>query len=304
MHESVHVLGVPYELGGAGRGASWGPTALVQGGLLEILAEEHKVSYLDLSDVLPSEIFAGLNRPLRGPVRHHDELLRLIADLCPRVMELLRSRATPLVIGGDHSIVVGSIAAALRSTASLGLVWIDAHYDAHTAETTHTGNAHGMPLATLLGLGGRCYETVLQGRSINPRHVIHVGAGADDCESEEIELLERLEVARFSDALVRDVGWGPVFRSITQLASSVEKIWVSFDLDAVRAEDAPGVYYRRKQGGLSRNEVLRLAHQISTTRKVLGADIVEMNFLREHVANGRFVTASLASEFAELLFSS
>lgn len=303
MHESIQVLGVPYELGGAGRGASSGPTALVEGGILDILAEEHKVSYLDLADLLPSEIFAGLNRPVEGPVRNHKELLRLLDDLCPRVMEPLRSRVTPLVIGGDHSIVVGSIAAALRSISSLGLVWIDAHYDAHTAATTHTGNAHGMPLATVLGYGGRCYDAILRGRSVDPRHVLHIGAGNEDCEPEEIEFLDRLDVARFSDATIRDVGWESVFRSITQLASSVEKIWVSFDLDAVRAEDAPGVYYRRKKGGLSRKDVLRLAHELSATRKVIGADIVEMNFLREYVSNGRFVTASLASEFAEMLFS-
>ncbi len=303
MHESIHVLGVPYELGGAGRGASSGPTALVEGGLLDILSEEHKVSYLDLGDLLPSEIFAGLNRPVQGPVRNHKELLRLIDDLCLRVMKLIHSRETPLVIGGDHSIVVGSIAAALRSTSSLGLVWVDAHYDAHTAETSHTGNAHGMPLATVLGFGGRCYDAVLQGRSVDPRHVLHVGAGSDDCEPEELELLDRLEVARFSDATLREIGWEPVFSFIEKLASSVEKIWVSFDLDAVRAEDAPGVYYRRKNGGLSRKEVLQLAYRLSATRKVVGADIVEMNFLRERVVNGRFVTAVLASEFAELLFS-
>jgi arginase len=270
---------------------------------LDILSEEHKVSYLDLGDLLPSEIFAGLNRPVQGPVRNHKELLRLIDDLCLRVMKLIHSRETPLVIGGDHSIVVGSIAAALRSTSSLGLVWVDAHYDAHTAETSHTGNAHGMPLATVLGFGGRCYDAVLQGRSVDPRHVLHVGAGSDDCEPEELELLDRLEVARFSDATLREIGWEPVFSFIEKLASSVEKIWVSFDLDAVRAEDAPGVYYRRKNGGLSRKEVLQLAYRLSATRKVVGADIVEMNFLRERVVNGRFVTAVLASEFAELLFS-
>jgi arginase len=302
-------IGVPFGLGGKGRGVEGGPDLLCRSGICrELQRAGHSASFYDLSDDLPSAVFAGLHpQDPKDPedpkdqvrVHHTKELDLLVAELAWRTGYVLAEGGTPLVLGGDHSIVVGSIGAALRFTESLGVIWIDAHYDAHTEATTHTGNTHGMPLATLLGQGGKRFCKFLNGKALDPLHVIHVGAGQDDCEPEETALLDRLAVPRFGTSFIRAFGNEPVFQAIAKLASSVDRLWVSFDLDVVCEEDAPGVFYRRKKDGLTRAEVIRLAQVIGATGKVIGADIVELNSFRERFDDTDCpITATLAIDVA------
>lgn len=303
MARMIDVIGVPYHLGGTQNGTRGGPEGLVQNGFLAALeGRGHNVTYANLRAVSGrDDIFCGAHHEGHR-VRYADELIALIPLLARQTGLALVEGSTPLVLGGDHSIVMGSIGAALHPDAlhddRLGLVWIDAHYDAHTEWTTHTGNTHGMPLAALLG-EGRQFRPAIGKQKFLPSQVIHIGAGVADCEPEEIALLSRLGVPCFPETFLAEKGWSPVYAALQALSSRVERIWVSFDLDSVCVEDAPGVSYRRLKGGLTRQEVLMLANWLSHTGKVVGADIVEMNFQYERLdAHGSSVTAHLASEFA------
>lgn len=277
---------------------------MVASGFLNTLRTSgHAVSYKDLSVISEGACCFTSTNPPRGKVKYAEEVAYVISSLSARTFASLRVGHTPLVLGGDHSIAIGSIGAALTSDLfvgqRLGVVWIDAHYDAHTAKTTSSGHVNGMPLATLLGKGTRTLRRPISNRKISPLHVLHVGAGKADCEPEEIALFQKLDIPCFDQARLRNGGWLPVLQALHVLARSVEHIWVSFDLDAVNQRWAPGVAFPNK-AGLDRNSLLWFAERLALTKKIIGADIVEHTAQREEYdVCGRPKTAMLAAEFAQ-----
>jgi len=306
MPKHIDVIGAPIDAGGGRSGAAEGPGALIAGGILSRLeAAGHTVCHRDIFE-------ASRDAPLSvKPVKTRrtanvNEVAEAIALLAAQTFASLRTGHTPLVLGGDHSVVVGSIGAALHpdllSGKELGLIWIDAHYDAHTGKTTSSGNANGMPLASILGRGLRAFRTPIGGRKIHPSNVIHIGAGKKDCEPEEITLLDRMKVRRFTEADILATGMIPVGEAYAELCGRVDAIWVSFDLDAVNHYWAPGVAYPN-QGGLSYQSLMQLATFLASKGKIIGADIVEHTpRLEKWDALGRPLTATLATEFAIRLF--
>ena len=303
MKRLIDVIGVPFDLGGGKSSVDSGPEALVASGLPAVLSYEgHHVSYKDLEAIsLCKDAFTSIRAP-RGKVHYRKEVTRVVSALYARTFASLLLGHTPLILGGDHSVVIGSIGGALalaaRDRCTLGLVWIDAHYDAHTARTTHSGHANGMPLASLLGRGIPEFKRVIGGRKILASDIVHIGAGKADCEPEEIALFRKLNIECFDQERLRAGGWMPVYQAIFDLARRVDRIWVSFDLDAVNERWVPGVAFPNKTG-LDDKGVYWLAERLAMTGKVIGADIVEHTALREEYdAQGRPKTATFAAEFA------
>jgi arginase len=236
---------------------------------------------------------------------HVNEVAGVISSLAAQTFASLRVGHTPLILGGDHSVVVGSIGAALHPDLlcgkRLGLVWIDAHYDAHTGATTSSGHANGMPLASLLGRGLRAFRAPIGNRKVHPRNVLHLGAGKADCEPEEIALIERLQVQCFTEEKIYRDSMIPVREAYDRLCERVDHIWVSFDLDVVNQYWAPGVAFPNKNG-LSHHMLMLLVDHLAKG-KIIGADIVEHAPNREQYdACGYPKTATLATEFATRLF--
>jgi arginase len=303
----MDVIGVPFDLGGGKSGVDTGPSALVASGFLSVLRESgHMVSYKDLSQISESPHRFTSPLPPRGRVQYINELTYVLESLCARTFASLRIGHTPIILGGDHSIAIGSIGAALvpdiLDGKRLGVVWIDAHYDAHTAATTHSGHANGMPLATLLGRGAHQLRRTIGSRSIRPEHLLHIGAGKADCEPEEITLFRKLNVPCFDQERLRSGGWMPVYQAVRSLAQTVDHIWVSFDIDSVNERWAPGVAFPNKSG-IDEKGLFWLADRLALTRKVIGADIVEHTVHREkYDKNGKPKTAMLAAEFARRIF--
>ena len=317
MSKSVDLIGVPFDLGGGRSGARGGPEAFRRSGMIPALERAHiSVRYQNIQEQSECPgVFDSLRKP-RGRVYYEKEVAAVTRLVGARTFASLRLGHLPVVLGGDHSLSIGSIGAMLHPDIlrgrTLGLVWIDAHYDAHTHLTTHSHRAHGLPLATLLGYGPRSLmprgrkirvETA-SGRSIrqaprsllSPGNVLHIGAGTDNCESEEDEFFETHGIPRFSRAYLQKEGWGSLWDALCALLC-VDLLWVSLDLDAIDGSFAPGVYYRNPDG-LLREELLLLASRIADSGKLCGVDIMEYNPKAEEFdVQGNSLTAGLATEF-------
>lgn len=309
MPKHIDVIGVPIDVGGGRSGASHGPKALMASGIMDRLeAAGHTVSYKNILEDGVSALCLPKTRssPAKTRTLYVDEVSASIALLAAHTFSSLRVGHTPLVLGGDHSIAVGSVGAALHPDLfpgkKLGLIWIDAHYDAHTGKTTSSGNANGMPLASILGRGLRAFRTPIGNRKIHPKNVLHIGAGKADCEPEEIALLERLKVRCFTrEDLYRD-SVVQLRRAYDELCDRVDCIWVSFDLDAVNKYWAPGVAYPNEDG-LSHQMLMLIVDHLASKGKIIGADIVEHTpHLEKYDAFGTPRTADLATEFALKIF--
>jgi arginase len=210
-----------------------------------------------------------------------------MARLGPRVAAAVRnaigSGAFPLVIGGDHSCAVGTwsgVAAAHREHGSPGLLWIDAHLDSHTPETSHTGLIYGMPLAALLGHGERPFtDCLVPGAKVLPQHVCVLGARS--YEPEERALLDRLGVRVIG---MEEIGRCGVAAALSEALDIVRQAGagygITIDLDAIDPRDAPGVG-TPAPGGMRAGELISALGLAASDSRLCGLEIAEYNPRRD-----------------------
>ena len=187
----------------------------------------------------------------------------------------------PIIVGGDHSIAIGSwsgvsVALANRDE-TLGLIWIDAHMDAHTPETTGSGNIHGMPVATLLGYGYKELISILSDNpKIDPKNIILIGIRS--YESGEAQLLAKLGVKIYYNHDVSSQGFGNIFNeAIDYLSNTVDKIGLSIDLDGFDPKYVPGVG-TPVADGVHFNEFIDTLNNLNL-EKIIAVEIAECNLL-------------------------
>ena len=301
MPRSIYLLSVPSDAG-ALNGTDLGPESLLNAlppALFGAGYGYHKVVRRDLGEQTGFPGTAALHRRSRGKVHRKREVVQVANMTAQAVRESLNWDAFVAVLGGDHSIAMGSCRGALEFARSrgktLGLLWIDAHYDVHTHLSTLSHNANGMPLATLLGYGPPCFRPGRQ--AFLPEHVLHLGAGEKDCEPPERALLEQLGVRMIPAKDFRQLNVAVPWRALVQLLARVDLVWVSFDLDAVNRVHAPGVHLR-SENGLTKMTLLWIAGHVAQSRKLCGVDIMEHKpSAEEYDGDGRGKTAMLASEF-------
>ena len=290
----VHVIGAPLDLGGGRRGVDMGPSALRIAGLQARIAALGR-TIVDEGDV-PAPI-PETRRPVDERKRFVLEIAGVCRDLYARVTASLDAGALPVVVGGDHSLAAGSVAATsdwLRQTTyhPLGLIWVDAHGDMNTPATTTTGNVHGMPLAALLGHPPEELSSIGSSPSILPEHAVLVGVrNLDEREKEEIR---RAGVHVFTIGDIDRHGMAVVAERAIALASKgTAGIHVSVDLDACDPTYAPGVG-TPVRGGLSYREAHLLMELVADSRQLVALDLVEVN----PTLDVRNATAELAVELA------
>ncbi len=302
----IDVIGVSCDLGGALRGSALAPQTLIEDGLLvQLRADSRSVHYMNLREcTLSPEAFRTTQKP-SGRVHHRKKIETVLSVLAPRVFASFQLGHTPLVLGGDHSLVIASIGQALAVYGDrLGVVWLDAHCDAHTPKTSPSHHANGMPLATLLGHGPKGFRAPISGRTLESHQVLHIGRGETDCEPEEIDFLEKRNVEMFPMSFLRGTdGMFLMGQRLKEFCESFDAIWVSTDIDVVLARDAPGVDFPSITG-MTREELLAIARIIADSRLLVGADLVEYNPTRDHVySDGTHQTAQLLIDVATMLFS-
>jgi arginase len=274
---AVNILGVPLGYGASMAGVDMGPAALRVARLNQRIAElGYEVT--DLGDL-------RLERPKSQPQPNEKlKYLKEITNACERlsdeVQDILTSGALPIVLGGDHSIAIGSIAGASafckRRNHDLGLIWFDAHADMNTAETTPSGNIHGMPLAALLGRGPRELTNVGGfAPKLQPKFCVHVGAR--DIDRGERELIRQLGIRFFTMREIDERGMSACMNEAIAIASNASGGYaVTFDVDALDPGDAPGSG-TLVRGGLTYREAHLGMEKIAEAGGMLSLEVVEIN---------------------------
>lgn len=252
-------------------GCGEGPLQLQNNGLEQKLSEHN----------LPSH-WQALLVPRKGD--KSDRLQRVVelnTELAVLTYDLTQQHKSFAVLGGDHSCAIGTwsgVAAALaqQQNAELGLIWIDAHMDSHTFETTATGNIHGMPLAALLGYGDTSLTHIAMPLpKINPKQLVLIGTRS--FETEEEKLLQRLGVRIYTMHAIVQRGLNTVFsEAIAYIKANSFGFGISLDLDAIDPFDAPGVGVP-EVNGIPGEELCQVLAQLQQESQFIGVEVVEYN---------------------------
>lgn len=291
---TVAIVGAPMDLGAGRRGVDMGPSAVRVANIHQRL-ESLGYQVADLGNI---EVVQPESVPKRNDTaRYLLEISQSCARLAKLVEKVMSQGHFPLVLGGDHSVAAGTLAGVAKhfrkQKEKLGVIWIDAHADMNTPDTTPSGNVHGMPLAASLGLGPR-ELTHLAGFSpkVNPRNVVLIGVrDVDEAESENIR---QSGVKVFTMREVDEMGMRSVMEhAIGTATDGTDGFHLSFDMDGVDPDEAPGVG-TPVRGGLTYREAHLAMELINDSGSLASLEIVEVNPVLD-TANR---TALLAVELA------
>lgn len=286
----IDIIGVPIDLGADRRGVDMGPSAIRYAHLqqkLELLG----YAVEDKGNIeVPIAEMCQINEP---KLKYVDCIVPMARRTAGAVATSLQAGHFPLVLGGDHSVALGSIHGAAKRR-KLGVLWVDAHADFNTPETTPSGNIHGMPLAALCGLGDPRL-TALWDESVpvlDPQRVAVIGAR--DLDPGEKRNLKQAGVMVMGMEQIDRLGMvQAVEKAIERISREVDAIFLSFDMDSLDPRHAPGVG-TPVPGGLTYREAHLVCELVAETGKLIGLDLVEVNPILD-VQNA---TASLAVELA------
>lgn len=291
MKRAVRIIGVPMDLGQAHRGVDLGPGALRYAGLLDRL---QSLGY-QVDDI------GNLAVPVRDslPGGAQRNFLPVIRRVCQEVylagQAAVAEEFIPIFLGGDHSIAIGTIGGVTHQ-APAGVLWIDAHGDFNTPESSRSGDIHGMPLATLLGKGFReLVDVGRPGAKLAAEDVVLLGVR--DLDGEERLRLRQSAVSVYTMRDIDERGMGTVTREALERLAHHRRIHVSLDVDGLDPHEAPGVG-TPSPGGLTYREAQLLMEILADCRKVSSLDIVEINPILDH-ANS---TARMAVDLTASLF--
>src|SRR5512142_127854 len=269
----VDIIGVPIDLGADRRGVDMGPSAIRYANLHQRL----KALGYTLEDKGNIEV------PIQETCSINDTRLKYIDCIVPMgrrvagaVATAIRGGRFPLVLGGDHSLSIGSIRGAAKHK-RLGLLWVDAHADFNTPETTPSGNIHGMPLAALCGLGDPRLVCLWEETPpvLDPRRVAVIGARDLD-PGEKHNLRESGVMVQSMEQIDRLGVVAALEKAIERVSRDVDGIYLSFDMDSLDPRHAPGVG-TPVPGGLTYREAHLACEVVAETGKLIGMDMVEVN---------------------------
>lgn len=273
MNNKLSMIGVAIDLGAGTPGVSLGPAAIRYAGIHERMTN---IGY-DVQDegdivAIKQEVSTSANTHLKNL----DEVARVNSLLCERVDSVMKAGRFPLVLGGDHSIAIGTIAGVLQHVEKLGIIWFDAHGDINTEETSPSGNIHGMPVAVSLG-HGHDLLTKIGGadKKISSENIVFIGCR--DLDAGERKMLKEFGIKVFTMHEVDRLGMTEVMNQAIEIASNgTDGIHVSFDMDSMDPVYAEGTG-TRVPGGLTYRESHLALEMISETEKVVSAEFVEVN---------------------------
>jgi len=291
MKKAVRIIGVPMDLGQNHRGVDMGPSAIRYANLAKSLRSLGYVTF-DSGDIAIPGHYALANTSLQ-------ERLPLICNGCLGAYELGRQAVAageiPIFLGGDHSASIGTVGGVTHDT-DVGLIWIDAHGDFNTPQTSDSQNVHGMALSILLGSGPK--ELVDLGRpgpKVQPENVVLIGVR--DLDDQEKVLLKNSGCTVFTMREVDEIGIRAVLSQTLKKLDHLDGIHISLDLDVMDPLDAPGVG-TPSQGGLTYREGQLIMEILADTEKLHSIDIMEINPILD-IQNR---TAQMAANLVSSLF--
>jgi len=295
----LSIIGVPMDLGQTRRGVDMGPSAIRYAGVIERI-ENIGYSVEDKGNIeiaLAERVHSDENTNLKN--------LKAVADASERlaqtVSDVITNKRFPLVLGGDHSIAIGTLAGVSRHYKNLGVIWYDAHGDLNTADTSPSGNIHGMPLAASIGIGDDAL-TRIGGYTpkVKPENIVIIGARSLD-EGEK-ELIKEKGIKVYTMHEIDRMGMTKVMEeTILYLREKTDGVHLSLDLDGLDPHDAPGVG-TPVIGGISYRESHLAMEMLAESQLITSAEFVEVNpILDERNKTATVAVALMGSLLGEKL---
>lgn len=288
--KKIDIIGVPTDFGANTRGTNMGPAALRIAGLKERL-EFLNLSVTDLGDIqIPT-------RESLSAKEKTNQFLPVVTALCQQLKAKVSSskltQAIPLIIGGDHSLSIGSIAGihTTLQNQELGVLWIDTHADFNTETSSPTKNIHGMPLSVVLGHGYPELTALMEQHFIKPENTVIIGLRSID--GKEKDLLKASGVSYFTMRDIDELGVSTVMQqAINILTKNTIGIHVSLDLDVIDPIYVPGVS-TPVSGGLNLRETHLILELLAESQKIISMDVVELNPYTDQAAQSAAIAVDL-----------
>lgn len=295
MNNNISIIGVPMDLGQCRHGVDMGPSAIRYA---DVTGRLERLGYMvdDLGDI-------PINRPDKndqvqdGYLRNLHQVAEANERLGKMINAEIENQRFPLLLGGDHSIAIGSLAGISRHYGNLGVIWYDAHADMNSAETSPSGNIHGMPLATNLGIGHDRLVNILDyAPKVKPENVFIIGARSLD--PGEKERIKEQGVKVYTVHEIDLLGLPQVMEEIVEyLKANTDGVHVSLDLDGLDPFEAPGVG-TPVIGGLTYRESHLAMEMLAASDLITSAEFVEVN----PILDDKNKTATLAVGLIGSLF--
>jgi arginase len=270
MKRTVRIIGVPMDLGQNHRGVDMGPSAVRYANLGKSLRDLGYTT-LDSGDIAIPGHYALADTSLKERLPH---ICRACETAYALGKKAIDAGEIPIFLGGDHSASIGTVGGVTHGS-EIGLIWIDAHGDFNTHETSYTQNVHGMALAVLQGFGKKeLIDIGRPGAKVKSENVVLLGVR--DLDPKEKELIRASGCTAFTMRDVDEVGIRTLLTKILNIFKRLDKIHVSFDLDVMDPLVAPGVG-TPSQGGLTYREGQLIMEILAETKKLHSLDIMEIN---------------------------
>jgi arginase len=292
----VEIVGVPMDLGGNRRGVDMGPSAIRYAGLAnKIIEVGYRVK--DRGNVRVKDVDEGRGssatekiQGVGGKAQPHNvaEIVRACEELAETVADIVTAGNIPLVLGGDHSIAMGTIAGLARADKRAGVIYIDAHGDINTPATSPSGNVHGMPFAVALGLAGEPFPTSLTNTTDPKRGVL---LAIRDIDYEERDNIKKSGITAITMADIDRLGMADAMKKAISVAGGAGAIHLSLDMDAIDPREAPGVG-TPVRGGLTYREAQLAMEMLAASGKLRSIEVTEVN----PILDSGNATAALAVE--------
>ncbi|MEK7434944.1 MAG: arginase [Cyanobacteriota bacterium] len=292
----IQLIGAPISIASPEKGASLGPDAIRLSGLKESLTHLG-VDFEDIGNLPSLEEPFPVKYFKQGEIKYLEEVYEFMTLLKEKVYSALSNNNIPVVLGGDHSLAIGSLSASIKyhkeMGKKLGLIWFDAHGDFNTEETSLSGNIHGMPLALATGQGNAKLLSLFENNYIDPRRTVLMGVRSIDPEEGK-----RLDEYGIHVVTMKDIDEKGIYNCIKDAIKIVspkkDPIHVSFDVDGLDATTTPGTG-TPVLGGITLREAHLLLELIAETGQLASMDLVEVNPLLDY----RNQTAHVAKQLLE-----
>lgn len=273
---NISIIGMPLFYGCDKPGVEKGPEELRKNNLIDIFKENHDV--YDLGDVDVEKANAEDKFLSNSKLKYLDQVVSANNGLATKVLTALENDTLPFIVGGDHSLALGSIAGASKFLGNdLAVIWIDAHGDINTEETSPSGNIHGMPLAASMGIGYKKLTSIFfDDYKIKPENVFILACR--DLDQGEIDLINKLNMHVWTNTDINIKGVHTVSKELLSLINekNIKNIHLSYDIDCLDPEYVPGTG-TPVHNGLSFTESKILLESILSTSLVKSIDFVEYN---------------------------
>ena len=273
---NISIIGMPLFYGCDNPGVEKGPEELRKNNLIDIFEKNHNVC--DLGDIEVEKVNESEKYSSNSQLKYLTQVVDANNGLASKVLEALQNDTFPLIIGGDHSLAMGSIAGASKHFGNnLAVIWIDAHGDINTHDTSPSGNIHGMPLAASMGYGYEKLTSIFFNEvKIKPENVFILACR--DLDKGEIELINKLKMNVWTTEQINKEGTSKVINDLLTLIKekNIKNIHLSYDIDCLDPDYVPGTG-TPVNDGLTYSQSKELLEAILGTNLVKSMDFVEYN---------------------------